>query len=350
MTETSPARTNGARDSELGLAELVRSYLQRRVPVPPLDWLPLAEVVLDDPHRWAQAFADLRVEQQYDLTDRLRMDGAGPWAETLLVALSAHAHQISDEQVRADVLADAQVAAERRAARAGALRQRAEALAAAVGCGADRLREGFDIAAELATLEARLARLRGEAHERDGEFAKMFEVEHEILREETRMGVLARYDEAARRGALAELRAEVEALRGRKRALEEEVVAATAERDRLRRETGELQAAAHTVSAELDTLRATAALHQSAVPRLRSEAEALRARAAELDAEQRATAAEVAAVGERTREAAERLRGERALLEELAAAARCAAGMEEIERKIQEVLTMLPDDAADQAV
>jgi chromosome segregation ATPase len=350
MTDTSSVHAPATRDSRLGLPDLVRSYLHRSMPVPPLDWLPLAEVALDQPHQWVLAFTGLRIDQQYDLTDRLRADGAGPWAETLLIALSAHAREIADEQVRADVLGDAQVAAERRAARIGALRQRAEALATAVERGADRLRDGFDVASELAALEARLAELRARANERDGDFARMFEVEHEILREETRLAVLARYDEAGRRRLLGELRGEAGALRDRKAALETEVVAATAERDRLRHETGELQAAASAAATERDTLRAAAATHASDVPRLRAEAEELRMRAAQLNAEHRAVAAEVAAFGEQSREAAERLSAERARLEELAAAARAAAGMEEIERKIQEVFALLPDDAADQAV
>jgi chromosome segregation ATPase len=348
MSDTS--RAPGTRESGLGLADLLRSYLHRAMPVPPLDWLPLAEVALDAPHQWVQAFTGLRVEQQYDLTDRLRSDGAGPWAETLLIALSAHAHEIADEQVRADVLGDAQVAAERRAARTAALRERAEALATAVARGADRLRDGFDVASELAALEARLAELRARANERDGDFARMFEVEHEILREETRLAVLARYDEAGRRRLLEELRGEAGALRDRKAALEAEVVAATAERDRLRHASGELLAAASAAAAECDVLQAAAATHTAALPRLRAEADELRARTARLEAEQRAVAAEAAAFGEQSREAAERLAAERVRLEELAAAARAAAGMEEIERKIQEILTLLPDDAADQAV
>jgi hypothetical protein len=132
MTDSTSARAAAAPGLVPGPADLVLSYLRRPLPVPPLDWLPLAELALDQPLQWAQAFAALRVEQQYDLTDRLRADGAGPWAETLLLALSAHAHEVADEQVRADVLADAEVAAERRAGGGAAPRARAGGLAAAV--------------------------------------------------------------------------------------------------------------------------------------------------------------------------------------------------------------------------
>jgi chromosome segregation ATPase len=332
-----------------GLAELVRGFATRSAPVPVLDWLPLVEVALDAPAGWAAVFAALRVEQQFDLIDRLRADGAGPWAEALLLILSTHALEIADEQVRADVLADAEVAAERRTARGAALRERLEALASTVGRASDRLRDGFDVAGEMAALEARLARLRSQAHEREGDFARMFELEHEILRAETQIGVLERYDAQERQRVRDELRAEATALSERKSTLEAEVGRATAERDRVRHDVVEMQGAHAAAIAELDALRAESTSLSTSVPRLRVQTEALRTETARLRAEQEALATEAAGLGEAQRAAAEGLAAERRRMEELAAAAR-GAGAEEIERKVQEVLAMLPPDAVDQAL
>jgi chromosome segregation ATPase len=347
MTEATrehPSALTGA-----GVLQLALSYLRRPAPVSALDWLPLAEAALAEPHHWAEAFGALRVDQQYDLTELLRADEAGPLAETLLMALSLHASDITDEQVRADVLADAQVAAERREARLTALRERAAALAGAAGRGEDRLREGFDVAAEMAGLEARLAALRAQAHGRDGDFARMYELEHAILREETRMGVLARYDEAERRRTLAALRAQAGALAEHRSALEEEIVGAQAERDTLQHRVQELSARAAEVGAERDALRGQADDLEGAVPRLHAEAEELRGRVTRLRQEKRAVDADIASLGEHGRKAAATLAAERARLRELADAAR-TAGMGEIERRIQELFQLLPADAADQAL
>jgi chromosome segregation ATPase len=346
MTAT---QTPSPRDSTLGLNDLARSYLSRRSPVAWIEWLPLAEVALDDPEAWVRAFCALQLEQQYDLVDLLRADDAGPLADTLLVLLAPRAGDIADEQVRLNVLSDALVAQGRRGARLRALEEQAEALRAQLDHGRDRLREGFDRAREVAALEEELARVRLREAEQDGDFAQIRELERELLRMETRGRILAGYDAPARRRLLEELREQVEAGEAVKRETEQEVVRATTTLEALRHEAGALAEALREATAERDALRARAAELAEAVPRLRTEAEEHRREAARLEAEHRGLGDEASAAARAREDAAERLAAERRRLDELSAAAE-VVGREDIRRKIQEVYDLLPADAAERAL
>ena len=232
----------------LTLRDLVSSYLRRQEPIPWLDWLPLAEIAADTPERLAAAFNELALKQQFDLVGLLRMPDAGPLADAIVIALARYAAEIQDDQVRQFILEDA---SQSRAHQASVLEKIREQLAAQVTAARNRLQADFDLAQEIVRLEQELAEIRQREYDQDERFARVHELEHEILTLEVRRRKLAEYDEAKRRHYLEALQAEVEALQQRKTALEEAIAAAIGEREKRLKEVQGRESELQTKQSEL---------------------------------------------------------------------------------------------------
>ena len=234
------------------LRDLVSSFLRRREPIPWLDWLPVAEIAADTPERLVAAFNELSLEQQFKLINLLRMPDAGPLADAILIALARYEAEIQDEQVRQFVLKDA---SQSRAHQASVLEKIREQLAAQVAAARNRLQADFDLAKEIVRLEQELAEIRQREYDQDERFARVHELELEILRLETRRRILTHYDEAERRRYHEALQAEVEALQQRKTALEEAIAAAIGEREKRLKEVQGRESELQTKQSELQAVQ-----------------------------------------------------------------------------------------------
>lgn len=334
---------------ETGMCEtLAQGFLQRRGAIDWLEWLPLAQVAAEAPLCWAAAFNQLALEQQFSLMDLLRLPAAGPLADSLLILLATYASEIADEQVRQYVLEDAQSAHERHGARLQALQSQLQPLTEQVGRARQRLQNDFDMAREIERLEQALAEMRGQENEQDERFARVHELERELLRLETHRRILAHYDEAERRGYLEQLRAEVTAQKERKAELEQGIAAAIAERDTRQREMDTARQQLDAVGREVGTgLEQATQLHQELArladelarqrnleQRLRQEREQLRLQTVQQEQEER--------------ELRVRLQAECSRLQQLRETSQ-RAGMAELEQKVREVYALLPADLADQS-
>jgi len=327
------------------LRDLVSSFLRRREPIPWLDWLPLAEVGADTPERLVAAFNELSLEQQFDLVGLLRKPDAGPLADAILIALARYAAEIQDDQVRQFVLEDA---SQSRAHQAAALEKIREQLSAQVAAARDRLQADFDLAQEIVRLENELADIRQREHNQDERFARVHELELEILRLETRRRILSHYDEAERRRYREELQAEVEALQQRKMALEEAIAAAIGERDKRLKDVRAKEQELQTRQAELQAAQSRLAALEQQVREAEAHLKKARNQQNDLQNRLQEIQAQIRQVEQDNRQRENLVKAERKKLAELQEAARWS-GMAELERRVQEVYALLPDDLADRA-
>ena len=150
-----------------------------------LDWLPLAQLAAEQTEQLIDAFNRLDNDAKNDLLERLTKPDAGPLAGAILVALSNHADQIENLEVRRFVL---EHAVSSYACQADALNRIKTRLTAAQ----DRLREDFDLAVEIAGLEKELAKLRKE--DLDQRLAALHRLYREVIKLEMRRQSLKSYE------------------------------------------------------------------------------------------------------------------------------------------------------------
>ena len=204
------------------LMSLVKSFLKRKGKINWIDWLPLAEIGVNSPEQWIAAFNALDSTSTRDeLLQLLGQPGSGPLADALLILLAQYALQINDEQIRDFVVEDVSQAIERTSDRVKALENECEPLKAQADWMADRLKQGFDLAAEIIRLESRLAELRAEEHSKAEEYDRIHALEREIIRLETFRRSFAGYDMAERNRYKEELEAETTDLRKRKETMQQ---------------------------------------------------------------------------------------------------------------------------------
>jgi len=327
------------------LSDLVSSYLRRQEPIPWLDWLPLAKIAAETPKQLAAAFNKLSLDQQFDLINLLRMPDAGPLADAIVIALARYAAEIQDDQVRQFILKDA---SQSRAHQASVLEKIREQLAAQVTAARNRLQANFDLAQEIVRLEQELAEIRQREHDQDERFARVHELEQEILTLEVRWRNLAEYDEAKRRHYLEELQAEVEALQQRKMALEDAIAVAIGAQDKSLKDVHAREQELQTRQAELQAAQSRLTTLEQQVREAEAHLKAARNQQIDLQNSLQKIQEQIRQLEQYNRQRENLMKAERKKLAELQEAAR-RSGMAELERKVQEVYALLPNDLADRA-
>lgn len=328
------------------LRDVVIGLIHRRGPIPWLDWLPLAQTASEDPEALTTVFNQLSLEDQFDLINLLRRPDAGPLADALLIVLAGRAGEIADLQVRQFILEDAIQARDHQASALQMIRER---LITRVESAKSRLQPDFDLAEEIISLERELAEIRSKEEDQDERFARVHELEMEILRLETRQRLLAHYDEKARKRDRDKLKAEVEALQAQKAELEEAIARVIGQRNGALEEVQKRERELHKNQRDLQTARERLAQLEHQAREAQESLKAVLAEQANLQNQQQEIARQIRQLEQDNKSRRNSLEGERKKLKELEIAAQ-RAGMVELEHKVREVYALLPDDLADQAL
>jgi DNA repair exonuclease SbcCD ATPase subunit len=339
--------------ARIDIRDLMISFLSRRQPIPWLDWLPLAEIAVDTPEQLAPTLNTIELDKQFDLVNLLRMPDAGPLAHTIIITLAQYAGEIEDVQVRQYILMDTVDSWDCTASTLNKIHERlSERVIAKRKC----LQKGFELAREITCLERELADIRAKEHDQDERFARVHQLELEIQRLETRRRILTSYNETERRHYLETLQAEIIPLQQRKTELEQAIADAmsnmrTMERT-LQEKRNELQEAAQ-LRADLE--RQVQEKENELEQRKRELEQRMRelktARCHHEDVQKRLQElqSQVERLEKEKQEKEALLKKEQQKLEELQKAAQ-RSGRAELERKIQEVYALLPEDLVDRAV
>jgi chromosome segregation ATPase len=264
-----------------------------------LDWLPLAQLAAEQTEQLTDAFNRLDNDAKNDLLERLTKPDAGPLAGAILVALSNHADQIENLEVRRFVL---EHAVSSYACQADALNRIKTRLTAAQ----DRLREDFDLAVEIAGLEKELAKLRKE--DLDQRLAALHRLYREVIKLEMRRQSLKSY--------------EMHGLEQRIEALKRELAQLEQQREQWRNQQAKLQAQLEQEKREFEGQRSQL---EDQLERERRKFE------------------------EQRKQLEDQLTQERKELEELRQSAN-RWGREELKQKIEEIYNLLPKDRADESL
>jgi chromosome segregation ATPase len=275
-----------------------------------LDWLPLAQLAAEQTEQLTDAFNRLDNDAKNDLLERLTKPDAGPLAGAILVALSNHADQIENLEVRRFVL---EHAVSSYACQADALNRIKTRLTAAQ----DRLREDFDLAVEIAGLEKELAKLRKE--DLDQRLAALHRLYREVIKLEMRRQSLKSY--------------EMHGLEQRIEALKRELAQLEQQREQWRNQQAKLQAQLEQEKREFEGQR------KQLEDQLTQERKKLEE---QLERERRK-------FEEQRKQLEEQLTQERKELEELRQSAN-RWGREELKQKIEEIYNLLPKDRADESL
>ncbi|MBF0344832.1 MAG: hypothetical protein HQL06_11450 [Nitrospirae bacterium] len=337
------------------LTRIVSSHLKRTGQLQWQDWLPLAVLAVEAPERWIETFNHLGSEQQYDLINLLRDDQAGLFANVLLLILASYALEVSDEQVRQFILEDAVPANERHERRIQKMKANIVSLTHRVEGASERLKDEFDLTAELARLETELARIRSAENDLDGRYVRVHDIEREIIRTETKKRILSRYNEADRTIYLEGLKSEVESLEQRKTFLEQKISDTIGERDSARREVVALETEFRAISSDIESSSSRQKQLQEGIAEMKNLADNARKEEAKgrqeharLIAELKQIDVDVEQVEQTNKDIRKKLGSEKSRLQELQEEAK-VSGLTDIENKVREIYALLPKDRADKA-
>jgi chromosome segregation ATPase len=330
------------------MQRLAIGYLKRSGRISWIDWLPLAEVAAESPENWAEAFNQLKDEQQYELLDILRDTTSGPLAETLMFILAAFPLLISDEQVRQFALEFSEQAHQHRVERIERMRDRLLPLNDQLRISRERINEGFDLAIEIQRLEQELTGIRCRETGQDEKFAQVHALEHEIVRMETRKRILEKYDEEARRRYLEELQGSLTAKTAAKEEIERSIATKIVDNDNASKEQANVQAEHNRLQNELEENRKIVAELSVSLGTLTAEASAQRSDAARLRGEHARFLADIERQEKNNRETRNRIDTARVTLQELREDSQ-RSGMADLEARISQVYALLPPDRADEA-
>lgn len=309
-------------------------------------WLPLARAAAHQPERWVDAFNQMNLGQQTDLLVRLRSPEAGVLAGMLLAILAKYASLITDEQAREFVLREESRVYE---TQYQALAGIQEMLSQHLSHIEQRLSPGFDLAQEIVRQEEKLAQLRLQEHEQNDRFARVHQLEQEILRLEARRRIVEAYNFEERLRYCAALRAQVEALEQRKRELETSIGELLGQRTAL---PAEVERLTH----QLTEAQSQTQSQEERLRQLQQELEAARTRAqtaaqtcTEVETQLQQVRAKYSQLEGQIRCSKRRLREERRRLKELREAA-ARDGRAELEQELRKIYESLPDDQVDRDV
>ena len=327
--------------------ELLVHCLKRGERLEWLEWLPVAAVAANQPVELVQGYNALDAEKRGEFLMLLRSDQAGPLAELILMTFGASTSLIEDEQDRDFVLEDARDANLRIGRRTKAMQEACSVQMAQVGMVEERLNEGFDLAGEVVRMEGRLAELRMAECDRGGEFARIHELEIQILRLEAHKRILDRYDREARIIVRDGLVPALEEGKRSKDELEQEIAGMIAEQAAMEQKRADLQAEQASLSAGHEQFRSELERDQKAVKELGTSIEQCRLEIGQLRDEHSRLLTEAARLELLQRDARELVGNARNKLDELVHSAE-ESGQNEIVTKIKEVYALLPQDLADQ--
>lgn len=328
------------------LLDMIVQLIRRRGPIPWLDWLPLAAIATENPESLTAALNRLSLEDQFDLITLLRKSDAGPLADALLIVLAERAGEITDLQMRQFILEDAVRARDRQALALETIRER---LATRVDGVRNRLQDGFDLAGEIIRLERELAEIRSKEEDQDERFARVHELEMEIVRLETRQRLLAHYDEEARKRYRDKLKDEIQDLQKRKDKLEESIAQVIGERNNIQEKVQKCERKLQENQLDLNAARDRLAQLERKVEQMQKDLDDVRNEETNLQNQKENIDRQIRQLQQNNDVLKSTLKSERKKLQELEAAAQ-RAGMAELERKVREVYALLPDDLADQAL
>jgi len=323
---------------------LLERYLNRRGPIPWLDWLPVAIVAADSPESLIAALNALSLDQQFELLHLLRE--AGPLADAIIITLARHAAAIRDDQIRQFLLEDAVMAREHQAEHLRIIR---ECLEQQVKAGRDREFPDFKLAEEIIRLERELAEIRQQEHDQDERFARLHELEQAIVHLTMRRRILAAYDEAARRRHLEQLEHEINSLQKRKKELENDIARYDKELEvhsrslsNKQKQLQDKQADLRDVQASLGRLEQQLEAEEAALQAARQQRDMLQARLKEIRGQ-------IKRLEQENKQNEDLLKRESKKLLELQQAAECAK-MNDLAERVKEIYNSLPEDIADQAL
>lgn len=316
------------------MADYLSDLYERTTPVTWEEWLPVAAHAGREPEQFVATFTSLHLDAQFGLLESLKTSAGAPFSDLVVAALAARQDSIGDPQVREFVLDDSLDAVDRRQA---LINEQRAALEQLVGQVSERQEGEFDSAAAITDMEQQLQSLQ--LGELDSNFTRLHALERQVARLEALRRTLEGFDFEAGRKSVDDLSGEVDRLTAEKRTILNVISEATAGRERAERELDEARQ-------QLELIVDEAANTRSALEGVNADRESRAAEAARSREEQRNVAAETRRLRDEQEELDARLEEDRRSLTELReSAARESA--ENIVRKIDEVFSLLPPDAAE---
>jgi chromosome segregation ATPase len=296
-------------------------------------WLTLLSRAVADESAWMDAVAALGLDEQFILLELLRAD-PDVFGDALLIITARNAAAIADEEVRAFLLSDASGACQRFGARLDADRAELQDL---IATSAQRRQPDFDVAADIARLQAELFELR--ESEIGEKFESMQRLDRDIHRLETFKKTLDRYDPDARRAYRDQLDEQTAALDAGRAELENAVAEAIGRRDTRQREHDEGARELDALTGEHDDLAAHITAQRARLDAVTQELERLHRERTELSGR-------VATVERQLRDEQRQVVAETRRLEELRTSPTAATNTQ-LQDKLGEIFALLPADDAE---